>query len=50
MQQLFNLLAILTNAIKIMLREKVRNHRFWQVVESRELIIIEMANRRKEII
>ncbi len=44
--QLYNLLEILTKAIRICIKQRITNARFWQIVNKRELIIVEMDYRR----
>jgi hypothetical protein len=47
-QQLHNILAVSTHAIKQLRREKCRNKRFWQLVNAREAIINELYCRQAE--
>jgi len=45
--ELFNLLEIVTKSIRLCLKQKTKNVRFWQIVNWREAIIAEMSIRRR---
>lgn len=45
--ELYNILSVTTKALKILVADKVRNQRFWQLVGAREEIIKELTKQNR---